>query len=53
MKNIKVFFENGDSLTTKINGTEIEIKAYYVGKVFNVGCVEDDLQKAIGVEFID
>ena len=53
MKTIKVIFKNGDSLTTKINGTEDEIKAYYVGKVFNLGCVEDDLQEAIGVEFLD
>ncbi len=52
MKTIKVIFENGNSLTTRINGTEDEIKAYYVGKVFNLGCVEDDLQKVIGVEFL-
>ena len=52
MKTIKVIFEDGNSLTTRINGAEDEIKAYYVGKVFNLGCVEDDLQKVIGVEFL-
>lgn len=53
MKTIKVIFENGNSLTTRINGTEDEIRAYYVGKVFNIGDVEDDLQEATGVEFLD
>lgn len=53
MRTVKVVFKNGDSVTTRINGTDKEIMAYYVGKVFNVGCVEDDLQEAIGVEFLD
>lgn len=53
MRTVKVVFKNGDSITTRINGTEDEISTYYVGKVFNIGSVEDDLQKVIGVEFLD
>jgi hypothetical protein len=33
-----VKFNNGDTITTNINGTESEIKAYYkIGRVFNLG----------------
>lgn len=52
MKTIKVIFENGDYLYTKINGTSEEIKDYYVGNIFNIGVVEDNLQKCISIEFI-
>lgn len=49
---IKVFFENGDSFITGINGTVKEIKSYYIGNIFNIGCVDDNLQKAIKVDFL-
>lgn len=52
MKTVKVIYENGDSMITKINGTEEDIKAYYIGKVFNIGTVEDLLVKAVSVEFL-
>ena len=53
MRTVKVFFKNGDSITTRINGTEDEIRAYYVGKVFNIGNTEDDLQEAAEVKLLD
>ena len=52
MREIKVIFENGDSICTKINGTESEIRAYYIGKVFNTGVYSDCLVKAVSVEFL-
>ena len=52
MRTVKVTFGNGDSLTTCINGTEEQIRAYYVGKWFNLGTDADDMQQAISVEFI-
>lgn len=53
MKAVKVTFDNGDIITTKINGTEAEIKSYYLGKIFNVGILEDCLARAVNVEIID
>lgn len=50
-KNVKVTFEDGDHIITRINGTEEEIKKYYSG-TFNLGPVTDNMQKVVGVEFI-
>ena len=52
MKKIRVTFENGNSINTKINGTTETIINYYVGKIFNIGIDEDDLQRAVKVEFL-
>lgn len=52
MKTVKVMFSNGDSVITKINGTESDIRAYYIGKVFNIGTCGDLLVKAVSVEFL-
>ncbi|MEE1255999.1 MAG: hypothetical protein UHN47_05755 [Lachnospiraceae bacterium] len=49
---VKVTFENGDSVTTSINGSKNEVEAYYLGTVFNLGTDKDNLQKAINVEFV-
>jgi hypothetical protein len=52
-KNIKVTFNNGDSLSTEINGSEDEIKKYYIGKDFNLGIGgKDKMVKATNVEFL-
>lgn len=53
MRNVKVIFQDGNSLVTKVNGTEQEIKEYYIGNYFNMGTVYGDMQKAISVEFLD
>ena len=53
MLNIKVIFENGDFLYTKINGTLETIKNYYIGKVFNTGKTSDNLQKCTSIEILD
>lgn len=50
--NIKVTFENRDTITTLIN-TDIEgAKQYYLNNIFNLGTVEDELTRAIKVEQI-
>lgn len=52
MKEITVFFSNGDKLSTCINGKEEQIRAYYLGKTFNVGVGEkDSMAKCIDVIF--
>lgn len=51
--NVEVTFGNGNTITTAINGTIKEIENYYrIGSVFNIGTVEDDLQKVVKLEFI-
>lgn len=49
---IKVVLENGDSFCTKVNGTKADIEKYYVGMIFNVGVVDDDMQRCVSVEFL-
>lgn len=50
---VKVTFSNNDTITTAINGTDEEIMAYYLNRVFNLGNGENDLMaKALKVEFI-
>lgn len=53
MRVVKVLFGNGDSITTSINGTNDEIKAYYaVGRMFNIGQVDDNMQAVTSLEFV-
>lgn len=49
---IKVNYANGDSRTTRFNGTIEEATAYYVGEVFNIGVVSDNLQECNSIEVI-
>lgn len=51
---VKVHFDNGDHLFTRINGTAPEVKEYYrVGRQFNIGAGEHDkLAKVSLVEFL-
>ena len=53
MKNIKVNWDDGDCTYTRINGTIEEIEEYYIGKVFNLGPVEDNLRECVSVEILD
>ena len=53
MKTVRVTFSNGDTITTGINGTLAEIERYYsVGNVFNIGCVDDNMQAVTKLEFL-
>lgn len=56
MKIAKVTFQNGEVITTPINGTETEIKNYYkVGRLFNLGngaTSEDNMQAVEKCEVI-
>jgi ribosomal protein L21E len=53
MIKIKCYFENGDAIISKINGTIQDAEKYYVGKVFNIGSVADNLQKCIKIEVLE
>lgn len=50
---VKVTFANDDHLSTTINGTKDEIRAYYIGNEFNLGAECDNMQIAVDVEFLD
>ena len=52
MNEYKVIFENGDYLYTRMNATLQETKAYYLGKLFNLGSVGDNMQKCVSVESV-
>lgn len=53
MRHIRVTYSNGQSIETEINGSTEDIERYYLGKVFNLGAVEDNMQIALRVEFLD
>lgn len=53
MRHIRVTYSNGDQVQTQINGSTEDIERYYLGKVFNLGTVEDNMQIALRVEFLD
>jgi ribosomal protein L21E len=50
MITVKCYYENGDTVTTGINATFKQAESYFVGKVFNIGAVEDNLQKCTKIE---
>jgi len=52
MIDVKVTFKNGNSLTTGINVDLQGAKDYYLGKYFNLGIIEDDMQQAMDVELV-
>lgn len=55
MRSITVTFETGETLNTNINGTNDEIRQYYVGRYFNLGGkldpTQDRMVKATDVTF--
>jgi len=50
MRSVKVTLEDGSSFETNINGTDEQIKEYYMGKTLNFGIEDDILKKVVGVE---
>lgn len=52
-RTVKVIFEDGNSYVTSINGTVDEITNFYVGNIFNLGTIGDDLVEAVGIEFLE
>jgi hypothetical protein len=54
MLSVKINYANGDYEYTRINATPDEARAYYVGKVFNVGPgPNDNLQRCTGIEILE
>lgn len=52
---VKVTFSDGDTITTEMNSelSDDEIRSYYrIGRVFNLGCVNDRLVKVTNVEIL-
>lgn len=52
MKTFKITFDNGDSLVTRLNGTFEDACQYYIGSMFNLGVVDDDMHRCVKVEEI-
>lgn len=53
MNVVKVSFEDGDSMVTRINGSREEVAKYYMGNYFNMGVESDDMKKVVKVEFLE
>ena len=49
MITITCTYTNGDTITTRFNGTFEEAKKYFLNRVFNIGSIRDNLQKCIDV----
>jgi hypothetical protein len=52
MRTIRVILADNTSYVTGINGTDEEIKAYFVGQWLNVGNTDDLLKLCVAVEFL-
>jgi hypothetical protein len=53
-RTIRVTFADGNTLATDINGTEQEIRDYYLNNYFNLGDdTRDNMQRGVSVEFLD
>ena len=50
---VKITYENNDTVTTPINGNVEEIKNFYSRNIFNIGAIEDNLQKVLKVDFLN
>lgn len=53
MKTIEVYFEDGDSIVTRINGTTEQIEQYYLNHIFNLGTSDDNMKKCVRIEFLE
>lgn len=49
---VKVYLENNDTFTTKINAYKQKVFDFYMNNIFNIGVVEDNLQRVAWVEII-
>lgn len=50
MVTIKATFDDGNSIVTRINCTIEDANAYYLGRMFNLGTVNDDMRRCVAVE---
>ena len=48
---VKVFCKTGESWRTDINATKEEAEAYFIGKVFNIGRVDDKMVVCERIEY--
>lgn len=54
MLTVKCTYGNGDTITTDINATFDEAKAYFLGKWFNIGPgPEDNMQLCVSIELLN
>ena len=54
MNHYKIYFSNGDNLSTGFNGTINQAEEYYVGNEFNLGNGDNDvITKGIKVEEVE
>lgn len=50
---VRVTLADGNTITTRINGTDEDIRQYYrVGSFLNVGTVYDDMVKIVAVDIL-
>jgi hypothetical protein len=52
MITVKCTYENGDTVTTKINTTFKEAQWYFLNRYFQVGIGPDAMQKCVAIEEI-
>lgn len=50
---IRCHYSDGNSVTTKFNGTKEDAVYYYLGKWFNLGNTEDEMRQCVNVEVIE
>jgi hypothetical protein len=49
MITVTCHYADGDTITTQFNGTPTEAEQYFVGQTFNIGSVEDNMQRCVSI----
>lgn len=52
MITVRCTYSNDDEVTTRINATFDEARAYFLNQWFNLGTVEDNMQRCVRVELV-
>jgi hypothetical protein len=50
MIKVKCTYQDGNTVTTDINGILSDAANYFIGNYFNIGHIEDNVQKCVRVE---
>lgn len=53
MITVKATFADGNSIISRMNATEQEARAYYLGNKFNIGSVTDNMQTCVDLEVLE
>lgn len=49
---VQCFYANGDTILTSFIGSREQAREYFIGQVFNIGTVTDNLQTCVNIVIV-